>query len=350
MPRSKWTFHPALEKYSHFKTLWNEVNGRYCNHVLLDAEFVEPLLHAYGDKNTLLAVQDDSEFPALTLLVRQNRFFWQTFQPQNAPIGLMLIKENDDLIRTIDSLIRSLPGITLGLGITNQDSDFTAFRNVNAYHDKIEIMEHIKTPRIVLCGNFDEYWKSRHKDLVQNLARRERKIKESNGEISLVEHRDPEEMAFAIQEYSRLEQSGWKGKQGTAVTGDNVQGVFYREVMERFGRRGEGVVFRFLLDGKTIASQIGLERDGMIVFLKTAYDETLKDLSPGLMMRKEIVRKLFSGGKIRTIELYGRVHDWHRKWTDQIRTIFHVNFYSGRLVKMGHRYYRLLGKRPPARD
>jgi len=52
--------------------------------------------------------------------------------------------------------------------------------------------------------------------------------------------RDPGQVAEAIREYGMLEAKGWKSREGTAVTADNAQGRFYREVFERFCARGEG--------------------------------------------------------------------------------------------------------------
>lgn len=44
-------------------------------------------------------------------------------------------------------------------------------------------------------------------------------------------------------------------------------------------------------------------------------------------MRQEAFRKLFEEGQIRRIEFYGRVMDWHTRWSDDVRTMYHVNYY-----------------------
>jgi hypothetical protein len=44
-------------------------------------------------------------------------------------------------------------------------------------------------------------------------------------------------------------------------------------------------------------------------------------------MREEATRGLFESGKIRRIEFYGRVMEWHLRWTEQVRTMYHVNYY-----------------------
>ena len=50
-----------------------------------------------------------------------------------------------------------------------------------------------------------------------------------------------------------------------------------------------------------------------MVVLKTAYDENLNDFSPAFMMREEILQRTFSEKKVRAVEFYGRVMEWHTR-------------------------------------
>ena len=42
-------------------------------------------------------------------------------------------------------------------------------------------------------------------------------------------------------------------------------------------------------------------------------------------MRQEIFKQLFDDGMLKRIEFYGKVMDWHTKWADEMRTIYHIN-------------------------
>jgi hypothetical protein len=44
-------------------------------------------------------------------------------------------------------------------------------------------------------------------------------------------------------------------------------------------------------------------------------------------MREEACRRLFEDGRIRRIEFYGKVMEWHTRWTDEVRTMYHLNHY-----------------------
>ncbi|MCP5368587.1 MAG: GNAT family N-acetyltransferase, partial [Hyphomicrobiales bacterium] len=42
------------------------------------------------------------------------------------------------------------------------------------------------------------------------------------------------------------------------------------------------------------------------------------------------------GGAFRVIEFYGPVKDWHTKWTDETRTMYHANYYRHGALKALH--------------
>ena len=119
--------------------------------------------------------------------------------------------------------------------------------------------------------------------------------------------------------------------------------MFYTDVLEKFCSRGEGVIYRLLFNGEVVASDLCLERDGMTVVLKIAYDENLQGISPGKFIHREILKLLFEEGKTRTLEWYGRIHEWQRKMGSTPRTMYHLNFYrhewvfaARHLIKQAH--------------
>jgi hypothetical protein len=270
--------------------------------------------------------------------------FWETFQPAQGPLGLITLGNGRAIEEQIGRLIRCLPGCSLGFSVTQQDPDFTVLRNLIPSR-KLETINYIDTPRITLSGTFEQYWRARGRDLTRNLTRRIRRATEEGIELKLIIVQDPGRVARCIQEYGMLEATGWKGKEGTAVTAENSQGLFYRDMFEQFCERGEGIIYQLSMNGRVIASDLCVRRGGMLVVLKVAYDETVKNVSPSFVLRKMVLEDLFSTGDIRIVEFYGRVRDWHTKWTEEVRTMYHVNFYRDswiptvrHLIKSGTRY------------
>jgi hypothetical protein len=195
----------------------------------------------------------------------------------------------------------------------------------------VQTLDYIATARITLAGSFDDYWNARGKNLRSNLKKQRSRLRADGRATRLEIVRDPARMAAAMVDYGRLESSGWKGAGGTAVAADNAQGMFYRTMLEAFCRRGAGSVYCYWIGEQLAAMDLCVEGGGCLVILKTAYDERIdKQFSPALLMREEACRLLFDEGQFERIEFYGRIMEWHTRWTDEARTMYHMNQYRWR--------------------
>jgi len=303
---------------------WDSLNLGRSNHLLLDSRFVGPLLRHFGGSEVILGISQESRKPGMALLVKKHLGIWETFQPSQAPMGLVIFGYQDDTGEGLLELTRALPGLPLELAVLQQDPCHTPFpRGLSI--PQVQYVDYIHTARLPVNGTFEDYWKTRGTNLRHNLARRRRRMAEQKFDLELKACREPEGVAECIRDYGRLESYGWKGKDGTAVSEDNAQGAFYREVFEAFCESGEGVIYQWRLNGKVAATDLCLERAGMMIVLKTAYDEEMSAQSPALMMREEILQRVFAERSVRVVEFYGRVMDWHTKWCDDVRTMYHVN-------------------------
>ena len=327
-----WTFQPAIDNFFAASNNWDALNRAHANHILLDSGFIAPLLKHFGESEGVLASNDDPSEAGMALLIPKGTGRWETFQPSQAPIGLIVFPGIDAHGQKLQQLTRKLPGAALQLSVLQQDPDYSSFP-LETKEGEFEKVDYIQTARITLNGTFDDYWKARGSNLRHNLARRRRRLTEKGFVPELVEIRASSEVAAAITEYGSLESRGWKGREGTAVADDNAQGKFYREVFEHFCDRGEAVIYQLRFNGKVAASDLCLIRNGMIVVLKTAYDEELNDYSPALMMREEEMKKLFEDKNIRVVEFYGRVMEWHTRWAEEIRTLYHVNCFRNKWIE-----------------
>jgi CelD/BcsL family acetyltransferase involved in cellulose biosynthesis len=336
-----WVFVNALTSFEEFQKDWDAINRSRDNHILLDSRFVVPLLRHFGDKNITLAVHNENSTSAMALLVKQGVASWSTFQPSQSPLGLINFSFKDDQHQYLFDLMRAVPGYALIFGVLQQDPLYSSFPGTSN-DSKVEILHYIDIPRLQLLGTFEEYWEQRGKNLKHNLERQNRRIKEAGKTVELIAESDPSRVADCVREYGRLESAGWKAQGGTAISEDNAQGRFYRDILEDFCSTGEAVIFQLRLDGKVVATDLCLLRNGMIVILKTTYDETVERLSPALLMRRAILSELYRTRNIKVIEFYGKVRNWHTQWTSETRDMFHVNvFRNSSVAGMRNIYKRL---------
>jgi hypothetical protein len=327
----KWEYHPADQYLAAQAKHWDDLNRASFNHILLDSRFVAAALRCFGSPDILLGTLENATSGGATMLSKAGPGVWETFQPAQAPIGFLILSGNPAPQETMIELLSSLPGQAVQLGIMQQDPDFSTLSALSS-GPQVERLDYIQIPRLTISGTFDEYWNNRSKNLKHNLTRQRKRLVEQGRRLELLVHRDPQSVAAAVREFGRLESQGWKGQEGTAIAENNSQGRFYTEILESLCSTGEGVIYQLLLDGKVVASDLCVARNGMLVVLKTAYDETVEKLSPALLMRQDILQTVFEERSVQAVEFYGKVLDWHLKWTDEVRAMYHVNFFRNRLV------------------
>jgi len=342
-----WSFHPALDVFHQYRDQWDALNLAQNNHILLDSGFVAALLHNFPSRNVILGINDDSRNPAMALMERKAPGVWETFQRYCAPLGLILYGAGVSAEENLVSLMRSLPGYTIQLGVLQQDPDCSGLSLGNGC-DWVEKLDYIQTARIPLDGTFEEYWAAREGRLRKNNDRLRRRMAEKGLRLDFTIIRDPAGVGEAIAEFGRLEAKGWKAKEGTAVSVDNDQGRFYRALLEDFCARGEGVIYQLLIDGQVVAMDICVTRGEMLVLLKTAYDEDLSVYSPAFLLREDIIRELFSGGQVRNFEFYGPLAEYQLRWTRDIRTLYHLTCFRHRWVRSARDLVKRMRTHQPA--
>ncbi|MCF4127778.1 GNAT family N-acetyltransferase [Methylobacterium sp. SyP6R] len=130
-----------------------------------------------------------------------------------------------------------------------------------------------------------------HKGRLKDLRRRRRRLDEA-GAVTVEAVGPDGDLAGAVAEFLALERRGWKGRAGTALACRRQTENFAKTLF----RAGDGSVTAradlLRLDGRVVAASLALVCGGTATLLKTAYDEDLRTLAPGVLLEAEIVRAL----------------------------------------------------------
>lgn len=334
----KWTHHP-IERLPEWLPAWQSLLERAGGTPLLEPAFIMPLLAHFGTGRERLVCCGEPSAPiALAIMCPSGRFSWGTFQPSQAPLGAWLHDPRYAFAQLLPSMLRALPGFPALAGVTQQDPALVPRPDAG---DCIETLDYIQTARVPIQGSFEDYWSARGKNLRQNMKKQRNKLEKENIATRLEVLRQPEQMAQAVADYGRLESASWKAEGGTAIQEDNAQGRFYRSMLEAFCREGRGCVYRYYFGDRLAATDLCIEGGGALIILKTTYDESLADgTSPALLMRQESFPRLFEEKRLNRVEFYGRVMEWHTRWTDEIRTMYHVNVYRSAVLPVLKRMFK----------
>lgn len=335
---ANWTLHPVAHFASVART-WDALCEQSGALPFLRSDFLVPALAEFGAGREVLAIAGSPAEPvAMGLFIRKRAGTWETFQPAQLPLGALVARNGPRLADLAQALIPALPGFALTVAITQQDP---AIRARPEETDSLGTLDYVDTARVAVEGTFDAYWSARGKNLRQNVRKQLAKV-EQDGTVPRFDCiTEPRGVAEAIAQYGRLESAGWKAQGGTAIGAGNAQGRFYRSVFEAFCARGAGRIYRYWLGDRVVAIDLCVVDGPMLVVLKTTYDESLRAVSPASLLRFAYFRALFDEGAIRSIEFYGKVMDWHLRWTSDVRTLYHVNAYRWPWVKRLHARSRM---------
>jgi CelD/BcsL family acetyltransferase involved in cellulose biosynthesis len=320
-----WKLYPVTEFDRHIES-WNSLNSQGPCSPLLNSDFVQPLLKYFSTSKDRLAIYGESRNPTVMAVITKPKFgVWETLQPSQAPLGLWLQEKNLPLTTSMQEMLKALPFPALLFGITQQDPDLLPRPEAKG---KLSTLDYIQTARVTVNGSFDDYWEQRGKNLRQNLKRQRNRLERETINTTLKIITKPEAIEQAIIDYGSLESAGWKNAGGTAIHIDNDQGRFYREMLIGFCAANNAMVFQYFYNDQLVASDLCIKDNNSLIILKTTYDESITTSSPAMLMRQGAFEYIFNRRLVKKIEFYGKVMDWHTKWSEEIRTLYHINYYA----------------------
>lgn len=320
-----WSLYPISDFKAH-SNQWDQLNNETTSTPLLDSNFVVPLITHFGTGTEKIAIyRAGNAIQAMAIIVQSKFGFWSTFQPSQAPIGCWMQKPDVSTKNLAHSLRKKTSFTSLALSITQQDPELLA---VPEQSNQLSTMPYIETARVTIKESFEEYWAKRGKNLKQNLRKQRNRLEREEITTRLIQITSPNEMSSAIQAYGKLEGAGWKSELNTAISADNDQGRFYTDMLTNFAEKGNAIVFQFWYNDDLVATDLCILGNDSIIILKTTYDESIKISSPALLLKQDAFEYIFNNKLVERIEFYGKVMEWHTKWSDEIRTMYHINAYS----------------------
>ena len=126
---------------------------------------------------------------------------------------------------------------------------------------------------------------SRHQR--KELNRLRRRLEEQLGEPLVA--RDRSDQPDAVETFLRVEASGWKGRDGTAMASVPEHADFFRDMCARFRAAGRLQLLTLEAGGRTVAVKCNLAAGEGLFCFKIGYDGELGAYSPGLQLERSNV-------------------------------------------------------------
>ncbi len=131
----------------------------------------------------------------------------------------------------------------------------------------------------------------------KDLRRKQKRLSET-GQLEYTELRRAYELDNWLEEFLRIEMSGWKGKDGGALASEEANKNFFLRVAREAFKRDRLMMLATRLDGRTIAQKCNfLAGRGSFAF-KIAFDEDYAHFSPGVLLEIENIHRLHARPQI----------------------------------------------------
>ena len=151
-----------------------------------------------------------------------------------------------------------------------------------------------------------------------------------------------------LVKFMRLESSGWKGTNGSAIISNKKTAKFYSLFVENLQKRGVLRMYSLNLNDKPIAMQLGLFMNGVYYSPKAAYDESFSKFAPGHLLVRYLIGDLIENNA-RLFEFLGPRAFWKTIWTKDV--VRHSNLYIFRPSLKGRALHGLtMGLGPKLRS
>jgi CelD/BcsL family acetyltransferase involved in cellulose biosynthesis len=157
------------------------------------------------------------------------------------------------------------------------------------------------------------------------------------------------ELDRAFEQLLVVEASGWKGDCGTctAIAQDAKQVGFYRELMWRFGERGQCKINQLIHGDKVVASQFGLMVGGTFSILKIGYSEEHAWFAPGNLAMERTIRWCCTHPDVRELS-FVTCPSWSHLWKANQEAVASFRIFNptlkGHLLQSGLRTKRWYDK------
>jgi CelD/BcsL family acetyltransferase involved in cellulose biosynthesis len=160
---------------------------------------------------------------------------------------------------------------------------------------------------------YEGSWSGNHRRHMRKALRRA----EDSGALRLRFERDvaPSELVEILRAGFELEDRGWKGRGGGSVL--RTPGMFElgcRQALELLKRNQLALTF-LEHQGQSIAFEYGFLGKGTYFSPKVAYDESVGELSPGQLLRLELLKRFSERRDAEVVDFWGPLSDATSKWT-----------------------------------
>ncbi|MGH8645856.1 MAG: GNAT family N-acetyltransferase [Gammaproteobacteria bacterium] len=185
------------------------------------------------------------------------------------------------------------------------------------------------SPYIPIQKGWDDFLCEKSANFRSQLKRKEKKLRQL-GELRSARFTSQDQVARLLADILVIERNSWKESSGMAISSNDAEHQYYARLLPFLAQRhwlDADVVY---VDDRPIAYSLCYAFNGRVGQLKTSFDHSLREFSPGVFVNKVTIQRTFER-QAREFDFLGDVMRHKLEWADRLREHCHFYLFSKRL-------------------
>lgn len=310
----------SVELHADIDTLaleWDALSEQIGASPFLRPEWIAAWWRAFGRGDLeVFALRRGRRLAAVLPLYRRGRFLRSTTNAHTPEFGV--VAEDDVAASALAGAVFARSPGRLELAFLDAERGLTHWQAAAESAGYRSVQQPIiRSPYLEIGTDWAAYERSLPAGIRSEIKRRLRRLCE-RGELQFEIEDGSRHLDRLIAEGFRVEASGWKRAQGTAVESRSETAQFYRDLARSAAERGRLRLAFLRLDGRALAFALGLEDANVYYMLKSGYDPAYGRLAPGSILRYKLIARAFAERLVR-YEFLGADEPWKLVWTKTTR-------------------------------
>jgi CelD/BcsL family acetyltransferase involved in cellulose biosynthesis len=301
---------------ANLETEWNLLAARFAT-PLVRHEWFATCADTYADRYRIAVfiLRQGSKIQAIAPLTFTRRAAVSTLQmighPLSEPTSLLYADENSLRLLLEGILSRRYPIFLNRHSATScEEKLLRQFPLKRVYHRSWQAGHSAWVPTRQDWASFEAALSSSSRNYIK---RRAKQAKQAGGLDLDVVTPTEQTLATHLQTFLRIEASGWKGREGTAIILNPEMKQFITMYSEAAARRGMLRLFFLKIGGERVAGRLAIEYANRLWELKIGYDEAWRKYSPGILLTHETLRYACERN-LEGLEFLGHHAPWQEMW------------------------------------
>jgi hypothetical protein len=196
----------------------------------------------------------------------------------------------------------------------------------------------MESPILKIDGIWDDYFKKFGRSTRETFRRKTRKLLDKLDGTVEIFHGPFPELDKKLNDCWRISKKTWKHRAGSSIASDPQRIKFYEEIANE--ENGWIVLALLYLHDEPVAFEYNILYKGTLYNLKLGYDENIRKLSPGIVLRLKMLEWAFNNIEVKYFDFMGNAAEYKTMFSTYKLPHENIVIYHKTIVNLLLVYYK----------